>query len=45
MIYLFGAFFLLWAITFAYLYSLHKRQKRLEQQLASIQPPGNDHQR
>lgn len=36
MIYLFGAFFVLWAITFGYLYSIHSRQKRLESELDAI---------
>ena len=29
MIYLFGAFLILWAITFGYILNLHARQKRL----------------
>ena len=39
MIYLYGTFFVLWAITFGYIYSIHTRQKRLEQELAAIRPP------
>ena len=37
MIYLFGAFLTLWAITFGYVYSIHTRQKRLEQELKTAQ--------
>jgi CcmD family protein len=36
MLYLFGAFFVLWATTFGYVYLLHVRQKRLEQELDAI---------
>ena len=33
MFYLFGAFLVLWAITFGYVFSLHARQKRLQREL------------
>ena len=33
MAYLFGAFFVLWAITFGYLFLLGARQKQLQRQL------------
>jgi CcmD family protein len=36
MIYLSAAYFVLWSITFGYLYALGGRQRRLEQQLASL---------
>jgi CcmD family protein len=36
MVYLFAAFFVLWAITFGYLYVLGGRQQQLEQQLAAL---------
>ena len=34
--YLFGAFLVLWAITFGYLFFLGARQKRLERELALL---------
>jgi CcmD family protein len=37
MIYLFAAFFALWALTFGYVYSIHTRQQRLEQELGVTQ--------
>ena len=33
MIYLFGAYFILWVITFGYVFSLGARQKRLQTEL------------
>jgi len=36
MIYLFAAYFVLWSITLGYLFVLGGRQRRLEQQLASL---------
>jgi CcmD family protein len=36
MIYLFVAYFVLWSITFGYLFVLGGRQQRLERQLASL---------
>jgi CcmD family protein len=36
MTYLFAAYFVLWSITFAYLFALGGRQRWLEQQLASL---------
>ncbi len=36
MAYLFGAYFVLWAITFGYVFSLAARQKRLERELNSL---------
>ena len=36
MIYLFAAYFVLWSVTFGYLFVLGGRQRRLEQQLASL---------
>ncbi|MBN1642655.1 MAG: CcmD family protein [Anaerolineae bacterium] len=35
--YLFGAYFVLWALTFGYLWTLGVRQRRLERELASLQ--------
>jgi CcmD family protein len=35
--YLFGAYFVLWVMTFGYLWVLGARQRRLEQELASLQ--------
>jgi len=34
--YLFSAYFVLWAATFGYLWVLGSRQRRLEQELASL---------
>ena len=31
--YLFGAYFVLWAVTFGYVFSIAARQKRVQQQL------------
>ena len=39
MIYLFAAFFALWVLTFGYVYSIHTRQQRLEQELGLTQEP------
>jgi CcmD family protein len=36
MIYLFGAFAILWTITFGYVFSLHTRQKQLARQLERL---------
>jgi CcmD family protein len=36
MIYLFGAYFVLWAITFGYLFFLGSRQKRLQEELETL---------
>ena len=37
MAYLFGAYFVLWAVTFGYLLVLGQRQKRLQQELELAQ--------
>jgi CcmD family protein len=37
MVYLFAAYLILWSITFGYLFTLGRRQRQLEQQLASLQ--------
>jgi CcmD family protein len=34
--YLFGAYLVMWAITFGYLYVLGTRQRRLEQELSTL---------
>jgi CcmD family protein len=36
MIYLFSAYFVLWAITFGYLFFLGSRQKRLQEELETL---------
>jgi CcmD family protein len=36
MLYLFGAFFVLWAITFGYLFYLGSRQKQLQRELEAL---------
>ena len=36
MAYLFAAFFILWAITFGYVFSIAARQKRLQRELESL---------
>ena len=42
MVYLFSAYFVLWAITFGYLFSLGTRQKRLQQELERLQARQED---
>jgi CcmD family protein len=37
MAYLFGAYFVLWAITFGYIFALSNRQKRLQQELERLE--------
>lgn len=36
MTYLFGAYFVLWAITFGYVFSLASRQRHLERELENL---------
>jgi CcmD family protein len=36
MAYLFGAYFVLWAVTFGYVFFLHARQKRVQQELERL---------
>ena len=36
MAYLFGAYFVLWAVTFGYVFSLNARQKRVQQELERL---------
>ena len=36
MLYLFAAYFVLWSLTFGYLFVLGGRQRRLEQRLAAL---------
>jgi len=36
MVYLVGGYLVLWAILFGYVFSLHLRQRRLEQELDSL---------
>jgi CcmD family protein len=36
MAYLFGAYLVLWAITFGYVFSMSARQKRLQQELQRL---------
>jgi CcmD family protein len=36
MVYLFAAYFVLWSITFGYLFVLGGRQRRLEQRLTAL---------
>jgi CcmD family protein len=38
--YLFAAYFVLWSITFGYLFLLGGRQRRLEQRLSSLRDAG-----
>ena len=38
---LFAAFFALWVLTFGYVYSIHTRQQRLEQELGLTQEPSD----
>ena len=38
--YLFGAYFVLWAITFGYIFSLGARQKRLQRDLERLREKG-----
>lgn len=40
MVYLFAAYFVLWAITFGYLFVLGGRQRQLEQRLAALRDAG-----
>jgi CcmD family protein len=35
--YLFGAYLVLWGVTFGYIWMLGGRQRRLEQEIASLQ--------
>ena len=35
--YLFGAYFVLWSVTFGYLFTLGARQKQLQRELALLQ--------
>lgn len=37
MAYLFGAYLILWAITFGYVFSISARQKRLQRELEQLQ--------
>jgi CcmD family protein len=39
-VYLFAAYFVLWSITFGYLFALGGRQRRLEQRLAALREAG-----
>ena len=36
MAYLFGAYFVLWAVTFSYVFYLNTRQKRVQQELERL---------
>jgi CcmD family protein len=40
MTYLFGAYLILWAITFGYVFSISARQKRLQRELERLQQSG-----
>jgi CcmD family protein len=39
-VYLFAAYFVLWSVTFGYLFVLGGRQRRLEQRLAALRDAG-----
>jgi len=39
-VYLFAAYFVLWSITFGYLFALGGRHRRLEQRLAALREAG-----
>lgn len=41
MVYLFAAYFVLWSITFGYLFVLGGRQRRLEQRLVALRDDGD----
>ena len=42
MVYLFGAYFVLWAVTFGYVFYLNARQKRVQQELERLVHKGDD---